>query len=227
MRVRVRVRDTTINVDVGPGHQRLKWLSMVSLQRYSEECLFSSCGDDTFLISQTNVATGIMDAEGNLLPPNQSIRVALEDGQEVFILLQADDINRKGSKGTSVFLMSQGAAPNKCVINGPSVTYALAGQPLYFYLTARDTYGNLARNGGEMFNVKISAPDSYTHKQIEQMGMAPDEPPKIEDRNDGSYIVSYTMRLKGKYEVNVQLDGEPIAGSPFSTVRGPQAKKPD
>eukprot|EP00966_Prymnesium_polylepis_P240757 5567654-Prymnesium_polylepis.1 len=119
MRVRVRVRDTTINVDVGPGHQRLKWLTMVALQRYSEESLIA--GDDTFLISQGNVATGIMDADGNLLPPNQSIRVALEDGQELFALLQADD-QKKGSKGTSVFLMSQGAAPNKCVINGPSVT---------------------------------------------------------------------------------------------------------
>ena len=106
----------------------------------------------------------------------------------VRVALQGDEekSSRPGGKGTSMFLMSQGAAPNKCIINGPSVTYALAGQPLYLYLTARDTYGNLARNGGEFFNVKISPPDSYTQKQIEQMGTEPDEPPMIEDRKDGA-----------------------------------------
>lgn len=264
---------------------------------------------------QGNVATGLMDAEGNLLPPNKSIRVALEDGQEVFALLQVqlalraklphflllivcavvrprrndclpspawqadeEDKGGQGGKGTSMFLMSQGAAPNKCIINGPSVTYAKELEELYFYLTARDTYGNLARNGGEMFNVKISGPEGYQPKELEAKeqelkakGLL-DVPPKIEDRKDGarpparrlaatgsscrslppgrflkplaapfrrlsltsrltlasprmpllllagSYIVSHSMRLKGKYEVSVELDGEPIAGSPFSTV---------
>ena len=32
MRVIVCIRDAQINVDVGPGHQRLKWLAMVALQ---------------------------------------------------------------------------------------------------------------------------------------------------------------------------------------------------
>ena len=50
MRVRVRVRDRTVVVDVGPGHQRLKWLALVALQRYNEQSTFSS--DDTFLVSQ-------------------------------------------------------------------------------------------------------------------------------------------------------------------------------
>lgn len=94
--------------------------------------------------------------------------------------------NRSGGKGTSMFLMSQGAAPNKCIINGPSLTYALVQQPTFFYLTARDTYGNLARNGGEMFEVKVFAPEA-SHKQIEQMNAEPDEPPKIQDRKDGAH----------------------------------------
>eukprot|EP00966_Prymnesium_polylepis_P227051 5253602-Prymnesium_polylepis.1 len=67
-----------------------------------------------------------------------------------------------------------------------------------------------------MIKVKLSPPGSYTQKQIEQMGTAADDPPRVHDRDDGSYVVSFAMRLKGKYEVNVQLDGEPIAGSPFS-----------
>ena len=101
--------------DVGEGSQRLKWLSMVALQRYEADAALSSDGD---IYSQVHVATGLMDAEGSLLPPNKSIRVALTDGQEVFALLQADDdpasAEGKRAKGTSLFLMSQGAAPSKC-----------------------------------------------------------------------------------------------------------------
>ena len=36
MKVVVRIRDAAITVDVGPGHQRLKWLALVALQRYRE-----------------------------------------------------------------------------------------------------------------------------------------------------------------------------------------------
>ena len=155
MRVKVRVRERTIDINVGPGNQRLKWLAMIALQRYEET--FSEDSSDSF--SQAHVATGIMDAQGTLLTPNKSIRVALEDGQEVFVLLQADDDPKgpeaKGARGTSKFLMAQGAAPTKCIITGPGVTYALVGQEAFFYVTARDTYGNLARNGGEMFDIKV------------------------------------------------------------------------
>ena len=151
MRVRVRVRDHTLEINVGLGSQRLKWLAMISLQRY-EETIGEEGGEKTF--SNTHVATGIMDAEGKLLAPNKSIRVALDDGQEVFVLVQADDdpqgTDAKGARGTSKFLMAQGAAPTKCIIHGPSVTCAHVGQASFFYITARDAYGNLARNGGEV-----------------------------------------------------------------------------
>ena len=88
MRVRVRVRDHTLTINVGQGSQRLKWLAVISLQRY-EETIGEDSGEKTF--SSAHVATGIMDAAGTLLPPNKSIRVALEDMQEVFVLVQADE----------------------------------------------------------------------------------------------------------------------------------------
>lgn len=50
MKVRVRVRDYTVHVDVGPGHQRLKWLAMVALQRYQEDNIIIDAGK--FLLSQ-------------------------------------------------------------------------------------------------------------------------------------------------------------------------------
>ena len=217
MRVRVRIRDALVNVDVGPGHQRLKWLAMVALQRYAE----MPSSDGTIGISHAHVATGLMDSEGNELPPNKSIRVALSDGDEVFAMLQADEEDSQPSaiaraKGSSRFLMMQGAAPNKCIISGPGVTYGLVNHAASFSLQARDTYGNLTSNGGEKFEVRVSPPDSLTAKQLQES--APDPPAVITDRGDGSYLVSHTMTRKGRYEVSVELDGEPIAGSPFATV---------
>jgi len=213
----VRVREIAVTVDVGPGHQRLKWLAMVALQRYQEAIVPSFGGPGN--VSHQEVATGLMDGEGNELAPNKSIRVALSDGQEVFALLQGDEQEEsavRGAKGTSRFLMMQGAAPSKCIISGPGVTYALAGQSVFFSLQARDTYGNLTSNGGEKFEVKVSVPDSLTPKQLAEM--EPDAPPTIIDRGDGSYLVSHLMTRKGRYDVRVELDGEPIAGSPFATV---------
>ena len=151
MKVRVRVRDHTLEINVGEGSQRLKWLAVISLQRYEETIGEDSC-EKAF--SSAHVATGIMDAAGTLLPPNKSIRVALEDMQEVFVLVQADDdpkcADAKGARGTSKFLMAQGAAPTKCIIHGPSTSCAHVGQAAFFYITARDAYGNLSRNGGEV-----------------------------------------------------------------------------
>ena len=216
MRVVVRVRETSVTVDVGPGHQRLKWLAMVALQRYREAAVPDLGGP--IHVSHGEVATGLMDTDGNLLSPNKSIRVALSDGQEVFAILQGDqeeEVAIKSAKGNSRFLMMQGAAPSKCIISGPGITYALVGHSACFSLQARDTYGNMTANGGEKFEVKVSPPDSLAAKQLAE---AEPDPPQIIDRGDGSYLVSHTMSRKGRYEVSVELDGEPIAGSPFATV---------
>ena len=208
MRVRVRVREQSIVVDVGPGHQRLKWLAMVALQRYS------ASGVST-LTSHNHVAVGLMDSEGNELGPNKSVRVALQDGEEVFALLQADEEKGqpRAAKGASRFLMMQGAAPNKCIISGPGVTYALVGQAAHFSLQARDTYGNLTSNGGEKFEVRLSQPDSLTAKQLAEP--SPDPPATIIDRGDGSYLVSHTMTRKGRYDAPSSSTASPLPARPL------------
>ena len=219
MKVRVRVRDHTMEINVGQGSQRLKWLAMISLQRY-EETISEEGSEKAF--SNTHVATGIMDAAGTLLPPNKSIRVALEDGQEVFVLVQADDdpkgVDARGARGTSKFLMAQGAAPTKCIIGGPSVSCAQVGQSAFFYITARDAYGNLARNGGEYFDVAVEGPEPMGGPVKVAEAAAENVAAACLDRGDGSYVITHTLARRGTYEVSVNLDGEPIAGSPFATV---------
>ena len=41
--------------------------------------------------AQAQVPTGIIDQQGQMLPPNKSVRVALQDKQNVYVLLQADE----------------------------------------------------------------------------------------------------------------------------------------
>jgi hypothetical protein len=65
MRVYVRVRDSSIMVDVGPGHQRLKWLAMVALQRYSASMGMQADGG-SLPMSHSHVATGLVRARSSL-----------------------------------------------------------------------------------------------------------------------------------------------------------------
>ena len=62
MRVCVRVRDASVWVDVGPGHQRLKWLAMVALQRYFAVTVTTDPALGIgMMISHSEVAIGIME----------------------------------------------------------------------------------------------------------------------------------------------------------------------
>eukprot|EP00965_Chrysotila_dentata_P008400 273859-Pleurochrysis_carterae.AAC.2 len=191
MRVVVWVKETPIEIEVGPGQQRLKWLALTAAQRFDAE---TSTGG----FSQAQVPTGLLDSKGTALPPNKSIRVALREGQHVFATMQSDEddtipvctlttyllacnltapfarfreasgvtslpprrsVQGRTAKGTSKFLTTQGAAPAECLLDGYGLGYAIAGQPSSMYLTARDTYANFARNGGETFTVSVEEID--------------------------------------------------------------------
>lgn len=218
MKVIVWVRDQAIEIEAGPGNQRLKWLAMVAMQRY--EAILGETA------SQVHVPNGIMNAEGTLLPPNKSIRVALVEGQEVFALVQEDEDEtaRGGIKGTSKFVMTQGAAPSMCLIEGPGIGYATEGEATFFFLTARDTYSNLTRNGGEFFNVTIREMGDKLGLSKQQQAHPPSAEeieaatPKasVGDFENGAYVINTVFPKKGKYQVSVDLDGEPILESPFN-----------
>ena len=106
------------------------------------------------------------------------------------------------------------------------MTYAVAGQSTFFYVTARDTYGNLARNGGEMFDVKVHGPEPLggSKHQAQETAQGEAVEPECVDRGDGSYVVTHTLTKRGKYEISVNLDGEPIAARP-SKRRPPRCRR--
>ena len=210
MRVVVHVRSTPIQINVGAGTQRLKWLSTTAVQRYN------TAGPEKFAFD--HVPVGMLDEKGNLLAPNKSVRAALQDGQNVYVLLQADDESLPSSapRGTSNFVVAQGAAPSKCYVDGPSVGYAIVGQPTVLYLTARDTYANFSRSGGDMFEISLMK-TSLERNSIVSEG-SDEMVSELIDLKNGSYVITAVMPTKGSYELSIKLDGEPIGPSPINTI---------
>jgi N-acetylneuraminic acid mutarotase len=202
MRVRVHVRDEVIPVECGEGNQRIKWLAMVSLQRYE-----STIGERQ---SQKHVATGLTSADGTPLLSNKIIARVLDDEAEVYVRVQEDDKIGAGPPGlqmplgTSAFLASQGASAVRCSLSGRGVGHVLVGETTHLFVVARDTYGNLARNGGDVFNLRAEGPGTVTSS--------------IRDLDDGSYHLAFACSAVGQYSIHVLLEGLNIDGSPFSAI---------
>ncbi len=45
--------------------------------------------------------------------------------------------------------------------------------------------------------------------------------PKIQDNNDGTYLVTYTPDDVGVYNVSVTFGGQPVPGAPFTVQTNP------
>lgn len=202
MRIRVHVRDEVIVVDCGEGNQRIKWLAMVSLQRFG-----GTAGERQ---SHKHVATGVMTAEGVSIASNNIISRALVDGQDVFVRVQEDEKIELGADGahmalgTSPFLISQGASAVRCTLSGRGIGHAVLNEATHLYVIARDTYGNLTRNGGDQFTLRTEGPGVVESS--------------IRDLGDGSYHVTFACTAVGRYAFFIELEGLNIDGSPFSTI---------
>jgi len=86
---------------------------------------------------------------------------------------------------------------------------ALPGNTIieWFYFTVRaiDKRGKHVPTGGENVHVQVYKPDGAKCKDT-----------KVEDRQDGTYHVSYKASVSGNYKVEVQVNGKDIKGSPFT-----------
>ena len=76
-----------------------------------------------------------------------------------------------------------------------------------FTIKAVDRYGVAKNIGGDTFMVMIEILDEYARTSTLII-----EP---EDKDDGSYLVTYPANTTGKYKIIVQIDGADIKGSPF------------
>jgi len=89
---------------------------------------------------------------------------------------------------------------------GSGLSLAIPNREVSFTITARDGQGYLRIVGGDLFVVELTQ-----NKEVEFKY-------KVEDGNDGTYVVTYTSPAdsKGNLRLSVLLRGSHIKGSPFS-----------
>ncbi len=94
-------------------------------------------------------------------------------------------------------------APNasKTVVEG-LVTEASDLRTYSFTIIANDASGQRIKTGGDKFDATIDGPSVATAR--------------VEDNNDGTYKVFYSLTQAGDYKISVRVGGSHISGSPFA-----------
>ncbi len=87
------------------------------------------------------------------------------------------------------------------------------GSATVITITTRDQYGNQLTTGGATVVVRVTGANSTS--------------PSVSDRHDGSYTASYTPQAAGTDLVEVQVNGTPVPGSPFTSTVAQSASGPD
>lgn len=95
----------------------------------------------------------------------------------------------------------------------------VAGNTDKFSIHAKDAFGNLQTTGGANVNGKM---DGVANVDVSLFDTSPFNliQVNVNDRQDGSYELSYTPTKIGKYTVAVNVDGTPIGGgkNPFPVL---------
>jgi hypothetical protein len=105
------------------------------------------------------------------------------------------------------FVSNIGPGPASAANTTATVPGGLAGVSTTVTITVRDAYDNLLTGQASNLNLAVtSGPNTGTVFS------------SVTDNGDGTYTVSYTPTQAGTDQVNITLGGNPISGSPYSSV---------
>jgi filamin len=102
----------------------------------------------------------------------------------------------------SVASRRQRADPSKSIAYGLGLENSVGIKPQKFTVEARDSNGNAVKDGGDDCKVAITGPKGPIRAHIK-------------DNGTGIYTVEYTPDSYGDYNVDVKLNGDSIASSPY------------
>jgi len=104
--------------------------------------------------------------------------------------------------------------PERCSASGPGFSGAAASSSVSLVLVAKDSAGRRIKEGGAYVLVYIE-PKAH----LGSHATADDDTEPIEaevtDNKDGTYCARYQVPTKGNYELSIEVNGQPIGGSPF------------
>jgi len=90
------------------------------------------------------------------------------------------------------------ADPDKCIVTGDGAKSAQAGVQAKFVIRARDVDGNDIKEGGEIFTVVLFHSEKSEEKIVAT----------VQDKNNGTYDVTYVPKLAGEYSMEIKLIDE-------------------
>ena len=121
-----------------------------------------------------------------------------------------------GRGGEQKVLAAVGAPPGEvcaghCRVHGSAISGGVAGGPVLAMLTAHDGSGRRIYEGGANVRCRVFAASGPP-------GGPPAAPPveaAVTDKDDGSYMLTYTVVAGGDYRVHVEVNGDALPGSPY------------
>jgi uncharacterized protein YfaS (alpha-2-macroglobulin family) len=73
-----------------------------------------------------------------------------------------------------------------------------------FVVHASDKRGRPLTVGGAKIEATVTKPDGQQCKET-----------KVDDKNDGTYVISFKAQQGGNFKISTKIDGKEIVGSPF------------
>ena len=127
----------------------------------------------------------------------KSINVDYIPDQEILKTLEKSELGRIFVSHTD---------PENCTAEGEQMTQQLTGtgERIEFRIQTNDSDHNQSYSENDRVTVRIQSTKGTAI------------PTRIEDKKDGSYVVSYTPLKTGVYQIDARVRGEPIKGSPFT-----------
>eukprot|EP00698_Gefionella_okellyi_P016092 TRINITY_DN457_c0_g1_i1.p1 TRINITY_DN457_c0_g1~~TRINITY_DN457_c0_g1_i1.p1 ORF type:complete len:4209 (-),score=1181.95 TRINITY_DN457_c0_g1_i1:57-12683(-) len=89
-----------------------------------------------------------------------------------------------------------------CAVTGNGLRTATAGVEASFVLRTYDRFGNRRETGGDTVRATLSGPS-----EVQAV---------VQDEAGGSYHISYSVLNAGRYQLHIDANGAPVAGSPFT-----------
>jgi hypothetical protein len=101
-------------------------------------------------------------------------------------------------------VVNEGLDHSKTYADGPGVTGGFNNRALPFTIHPIDKFGKPLKDGGDHFEVTLTAPDG-TQKKVE-----------VKDNQNGTYSGVYTPNQLGNWKVGIEVGGKPIKGSEYN-----------
>lgn len=116
--------------------------------------------------------------------------------------------------------------PEKIQLSGAGFAGGSAGTPVNLFITCRDERGKRCTEGGDDVVVRINPATGGMASMAAAIVAGSDGANAavnvtIVDRNDGTYMATYTVPTKGSYLITVEVNYLPVDGSPFHVFFGP------